>query len=120
MLDLLTINKEFYSMSKELKASIKHMPRYYRYNAGDRIINLLLDLKIVLRLSLQGKNKQPVFNTKKLYNELIVLQVLIEDCVEDSALVFKGKWTIHQPYNRLIELLKLCSQDITANEESKA
>lgn len=118
MLDLLTINKEVYAMSKKLRVSIKHMPRYYRYNAGDRIVNLLIDMKIALRVAIQGKGV--ILNARKLYNTLIVLQVLIEDCIEDNALMFKGKWTIHQPYNRLMELLKLCLQDMTTNDESKA
>ena len=38
--------REVDAISKDLKKSIKHMPRYNRYNEGDRIICLLLDLKV--------------------------------------------------------------------------
>ena len=41
---------EISAMSKALRQSIKHMPKYYRYNVGDRIINLLLDIKLCVKL----------------------------------------------------------------------
>lgn len=37
------VYKETDFISRELRKAIKHMPRYNRYNGGDRIINISLD-----------------------------------------------------------------------------
>lgn len=54
-LDYAKILKEVEAINSSLKTSIKHMPRWNRYNAGDRIILLMLDIKVSLKLVLKGK-----------------------------------------------------------------
>lgn len=48
------VYKEIDFISRELRKAIKHMPRYNRYNEGDRIINILLDVKIAVKLACKG------------------------------------------------------------------
>ena len=97
--------REIEAIGKVLRKSIKHMPRYHRYNEGDRIVNILLDVKIALKLTCKGRNYH--LDTDKLYNDLITLGTLIDDCIEDGALLLKGKYTVHEPRMRLIALFKM-------------
>ena len=50
------VYKEIDFISKELRKAIKHMPKYHRYNEGDRILNLLLDIKAKVKLAYKGRN----------------------------------------------------------------
>ena len=52
------------------------MPRYNRYNDGDRIINILLDVKIAVKLACNGSNYS--LDSDKLYNDLITLGITLE------------------------------------------
>lgn len=94
-------------ISKDLRESIKHMPRYNRYNEGDRIINILLDIKIAVKLVLKGRNY--FIDVDKLYNDLITLGTLIDECIDDKALFLKGKFNVIEPRKRLIALFDIFS-----------
>ena len=95
--------REVDAISKDLKKSIKHMPRYNRYNEGDRIICLLLDLKVLVRLACKDESFTP--SPKRIYRMLIILETLVDECLEDGSLLLKGKYTIHEPRRRLMDLL---------------
>jgi len=79
------------------------MPRYNRYNEGDRIICLLLDLKVSIRLACKDESFKP--NSRWLYRMLVTLETLIDECLEDGSLLLKGEYTIHEPRCRLTGLL---------------
>lgn len=95
--------REIDAISKGLRKSIKHMPRYNRYNEGDRIICLLLDLKVSVRLACKDESFKP--NSRWLYRMLVTLETLIDECLEDGSLLLKGEYTIHEPRCRLTRLL---------------
>lgn len=99
------VYREIEAISKDLRKSIKHMPRYERYIVGDRILNILLDVKIAVKLACKGRAY--TLDTDKLYNDLITLGTLIDDCIEDRALLLKGKYTVHEPRRRLIALFDM-------------
>lgn len=102
--NLTDLFKEVGDISRALKNPIKHMPRYHRYNEGDRIINVLLDIKIEVTLALKGRSYSIDYD--KLYNQLITLETLLDECIEEGALLLKGKDTIFEPRKKLIALLK--------------
>lgn len=54
--DYTEVFKEIEAISASLRFSIKHMPRYYRYVLGDRILNILLDIKLMVKLKCKGRN----------------------------------------------------------------
>lgn len=95
--------REVDAISKGLRKSIKHMPRYNRYNEGDRIICLLLDLKVSVRLAC--KDKRFMLDPVELYRMLVTLETLVDECLEDGSLLLKGEYTIHEPRCRLMGLL---------------
>lgn len=95
--------REVDAISKGLRKSIKHMPRYNRYNEGDRITCLLLDLKVSARLACKDESFKP--DSKELYRMLVTLETLIDECLEDGSLLLKGEYTIHEPRMRLMDLL---------------
>lgn len=99
-LDYAKILKEVEAINSSLKTSIKHMPRWNRYNAGDRIILLMLDIKVSLKLVLKGVNYE--LDNSELYNNLLKLGIIIDDCLEDGSLLLKGKYTVIEPRTRLI------------------
>lgn len=101
------VYREIEAISKALRESVKHMPRYNRYNEGDRIINILLDIKIAVKLAHKGRNY--TLDTDKLYNDLITLGTLIDECIEDKALLLKGKFNVIEPRKRLIALFDMFS-----------
>ncbi len=97
------IYKEVEAISKALRNSIKHMPKYNRYLVGDRIVSLLVDIKLEVKLALVAIDYK--YDTIKLYNLLITLGILIDDQIEDGGLLLKGKYTVHEPRMRLASLL---------------
>lgn len=99
------VYREIEAISKVLRKSIKHMPRYERYVVGDKMLNILLDVKIMVKLACKGRNYQP--DPDLIYNNLITLGTLMDDCIEDGALLLKGKWTVHEPRSRLIALFNM-------------
>lgn len=101
------VYKEVDFISRELRKAIKHMPRYNRYNEGDRIINILLDVKIAVKLACKGRSYS--LDSDKLYNDLITLGTLLDECIEDGALLLKGKFNIIEPRKRLIALFDMIS-----------
>ena len=103
-LDYAKILKEVEAINSSLKTSIKHMPRWNRYNAGDRIILLMLDIKVSLKLVLKGVNYE--LDNSELYNNLIKLGIIIDDCLEDGSLLLKGKYTVIEPRTRLITIIE--------------
>lgn len=104
-LDYESAYMEISAMSKALRQSIKHMPKYYRYNIGDRIINLLLDIKLCVKLLYKGRNSG--YTDDDLYNMLVKLGVLIDDCIEEKALLIKGEYNVIEPRERLRKLFML-------------
>lgn len=101
-IDYAKILKEVEAINRTIKPSIKNMPRWNRYNAGDRIILLLLDIKVSLKLVLKGVNYELSYS--QLYNNLLTLGIIIDDCLEDGSLLLKGKFTIMEPRTRLINI----------------
>lgn len=97
--------KDIDFINKELRKSIKQMPRYNRYNEGDRILNLLLDIKVVVKLACKGRNYN--LNLDKLYNKLVMLETLIDECIDNGSLLLKGKFTIVESRKRLIALFNI-------------
>lgn len=106
-IDYTEVFKEIEAISAGLRFSIKHMPRYYRYVLGDRILNILLDIKLMVKLKCKGRNYQ--FSEDDLYNALITLGTLIDEGLEDKALLLKGKYNIIEPRRRLVALFKIFS-----------
>ena len=104
VLDYAKILKEVEAINSRLKTSIKHMPRWNRYNAGDRIILLMLDIKVSLKLVLKGVNYE--LDNSELYNNLLKLGIIIDDCLEDGSLLLKGKYTVIEPRTRLITIIE--------------
>ena len=103
-LDYAKILKEVEAINSSLKTSIKHMPRWNRYNAGNRIILLMLDIKVSLKLVLKGVNYE--LDNSELYNNLLKLGIIIDDCLEDGSLLLKGKYTVIEPRTRLIIIIE--------------
>ena len=85
-------------MSKYLRNSIKHMPKYYRYDIGDEIRKLLRDMKYKAFL-LQSEDCG-----KELYNMAQHLKILLDECIEDQALLMKGPYTIFEP-RKLLDIV---------------
>ncbi len=103
-LDYATFSKDIDFISKDIKTSVRHMPKYNRYVVGDRILNVLLDIKVEIKLLAFGMGVTT--DVSKLYNSLIALWVLIDDCIEDGTLLLKGPFTVAEPRKRLSSLLK--------------
>lgn len=97
--------REIEFIRENLRNPIKRMERYERYNYGDRIINLVLDIKISLKLASKGKNY--VLDRDQLYNNLITLKVLIDECISNQSLLLKGKYNVIEPKKRLDKLLDM-------------
>lgn len=69
-LDYATFSKDIEFICKGLKASIRHMPKYNRYVVGDRILNVLLDIKVTTKLLVFGLGiGKP--DVSQLYNSLV-------------------------------------------------
>ena len=75
-INYINVYKEIDFISRELRKAIKHMPRYNRYNEEYRIINVLLDVKIAVKLACKGRNYS--LDSDKLYNDLITLGTLLD------------------------------------------
>lgn len=104
-LDYATFSKDIEFICKGLKASIRHMPKYNRYVVGDRILNVLLDIKVTTKLLVFGLGiGKP--DVSQLYNSLVTLWMLLDDCIEDGTLLLKGPNTVAEPRKRLSDLLK--------------
>lgn len=104
-LDYATFSKDIDFLSKGIKASVRHMPKYNRYVVGDRILNVLLDIKVEIKLLAFGMGVSTC-DVSRLYNSLIALWVLIDDCIENGTLLLKGPFTVAEPRKRLSSLLK--------------
>lgn len=88
-------------MSKYLRASIKRMPNYYRYDIGDEIKKLLRDIKFKALLLQYTDCKE------ELYFMLLHLKLLLDECIDDGILPMKGPYTIYEPRKILDSLLSL-------------
>lgn len=97
----LEIYRQTSEMAKELKPSLKRMPREYKFDIGNEIKRLVRDMKYQIYLiNVRPDNeKLPYLKTFiDMYNHL---KILIDDCLEDNVLSLKGKYTIYSPLKRL-------------------
>jgi len=60
-----------------------------------------------VKLACKGRNYS--LDSDKLYNDLITLGTLLDECIEDGALLLKGKFNIIEPRKRLIALFDMIS-----------
>lgn len=88
-------------ISRYLRRSIKQMPRYYLYSEGDKIKELLREMKFKAFL-LQSKDC-----SEELYFMALNLKILLDECLEDKALLMKGPYTIYEPRKKLDELIQI-------------
>lgn len=58
------------------------MPTFVSHNEGDLIISLILNLQIDVKKVITGKNFE--LSTDDLYNRLIALETIIDDCIENE------------------------------------
>lgn len=78
-------------ISKYLRKSIKAMPKYYQYSEGDEIKKLLRDMKFkAYLLQYQDCGEELYFMAQH-------LKILLDECLEEKALLMKGPYTIYKP-----------------------
>lgn len=99
--------REVEALRKSLKIPIMKMPRYERYNYGDRMINLMLDIKIHVKLTYEGKNCS--LDKDMIFNKLITLKVIMDECIDNESLVLSGRYNIIESIKRLETLLTIFS-----------
>ena len=103
----LNIYSEVSFMSKELRTSIKQMSRYYRYDVGDEIREMLRQIKYVISDIHQLPNTEIKYNKIcDLIDKLNHLDIALTDCIEDEALSLGGPHSIAIPLNRLRSVLE--------------
>lgn len=102
--DYQSIFKEVADIKKKLRKPIKHMPKYDRYLYGDQIQELLLTIKVSVKLMCQDV---PGFSYSlhSLLFDLTKLSVMLDDCIDDGTLLVKGEFTIADPRKQLTNLI---------------
>lgn len=95
--------REIEAISKVLRKAIRHMPKYSRYIVGDRIVTLIIDIKLEVKITLMGYGHPA--DIPKLYNSLMSLNILVDDQIEDGSLLLKGEHTVHEAKIRLNSLI---------------
>lgn len=102
----LEIYKQVSDMSKELRRSINNMPKFHKYCIGERILNLLLDIKNQIYLCNTRQNEEKLNEMKKLRDLLTHLKICLSECIEDGTLLLKTKFSVQQPLKRLDDIIK--------------
>lgn len=101
----LEIYKEITDMSKELRRSINNMDRFHKFSIGERILNLLIDIKYQVYMCNTRKEFEKLDEMRKLRDLLTHLQICLNDCVEDGVLLLKTKFSIQLPLKRLHNII---------------
>ena len=96
--------KDITSISKDLRRAVRHMPKYYRYNEGDQIKRLLVEIKLPIKLA--AKDVNYTFGYSDTIWKIELLIIILDDCIEDHALLIKGAFTIAEPRQKLDDLLE--------------
>ena len=101
----LSIYREVCMFSKEIKPSLRIMPKYIQYEIGDELLHLIRDLKYYIYLINKNDEDRIEYFNKfiDIYNHI---KILIDDCLEDNYLSLKCKYTIYSPLKRLNEIGK--------------
>lgn len=97
----LEIYRETNEMAKELKVSIRRMPREFKFDIGNEIKRLLRDMKYQIYLINVHSDEEKLSYIKDFIDMYNHLKILIDDCLEDDVLQLKGKYTIYSPLKRL-------------------
>jgi len=96
-----TIYVEIERMAKAFRVSINSMPDKARASIGKDISITLRKAKFFALLSTK-------FNYySSLYKELVRVKVLVDECLEDSLLLMKGKDNIIIPREKLMNICNL-------------
>lgn len=97
----LEIYTEAMQMSREIRESVKHMKRYYRFDVGDEIRQMLRDMKYIISDIHSKPNKCKYDPLCLLVDKINHLEIALTDCLEDEALSLRGRYNISLPLQRL-------------------
>ena len=98
--------KEICSMSKEFRASIRHMPIEHRADIGKEIRSTLRKAKYQTYKAIKTNELLNPDDKKGLIDTLNIVKIQIDECLEDNILSIKGDFNVVLPRKRLKEILE--------------